>query len=89
MDFAMPFMIQVLREYQTKVDKLQQSESVRSEEEAKQEQQPTMIYPSDMMLTGPGQIAPAPPAMGYPGVPPVQTMPPDFGAAPPPQNIWN
>ena len=88
----MPYLIQTLREYQNKVDKLQQSESVRSEEEAKQEQQPQMMYPDHLMLTGPGQIhaphmsAPAPAPMMPP---PQQGMPPDFSAAPPGQNIWN
>ncbi|XP_014670791.1 PREDICTED: clathrin heavy chain 1-like, partial [Priapulus caudatus] len=32
LDFAMPYMIQVIREYTTKVDKLQEAESLRSEE---------------------------------------------------------
>ena len=87
MDFAMPFLIQTMRELQTKVEKLQQSENLRSEEEAKQEQQPQLMYPDHLMITGPGQI-PAP-HMGT-MMPPPQGMPPqDFGAPQPTQNIWN
>lgn len=90
MDFAMPFLIQTLREFQTKVDKLQQAETLRSEEEAKQEQQPQMMYPDHLMITGPGQI-PAPHMAAHPGMmPPPQGLPPqDFGVPPPAQNIWN
>lgn len=43
MDFAMPYLIQVLREYTTKVDKLEEAESQRVEETAHQENKPMMI----------------------------------------------
>ena len=43
MDFAMPYMIQVMREYTSKVDKLEQSETVRSEEEQKKEETPIVL----------------------------------------------
>ena len=43
MDFAMPYMIQVMREYTSKVDKLEQSETVRSEEESKKEEAPIVL----------------------------------------------
>lgn len=47
MDFAMPYLIQVLREYTTKVDKLEEAESQRVEETAHQESKPMLIreYP--------------------------------------------
>lgn len=63
MDFAMPYMIQVMREYTSKVDKLEQSEAVRSEEEQKAEERPLVIGDTQLMLTaGPmsmGMTAPA------------------------------
>ena len=91
MDFAMPYLIQTLREYQNKVDKLQQSETARSEEEAKQEQQPQIMYPDHLMLTGPGQIPHIGPILPpQQGMPHPQGLPSDFSSAPPGgQNIWN
>uniref|UniRef100_A0A8C1WEY1 Clathrin, heavy chain a (Hc) n=1 Tax=Cyprinus carpio TaxID=7962 RepID=A0A8C1WEY1_CYPCA len=43
MDFAMPYFIQVMREYLSKVDKLETSESLRKEEEQATETQP-IVY---------------------------------------------
>ncbi len=43
MDFAMPFMIQTLRELSVRLDKLEQSEQVRSTEESLQEQKPIVF----------------------------------------------
>ncbi|CAF4960929.1 unnamed protein product, partial [Rotaria socialis] len=40
MSFAMPYMIQVIREYITKVDKLEQSDQLRTENETANEQKP-------------------------------------------------
>lgn len=40
MDFAMPYMIQVMREYISKVDKLEQSDQVRTETETANDQKP-------------------------------------------------
>ncbi|XP_005091567.1 clathrin heavy chain 1 isoform X2 [Aplysia californica] len=67
MDFAMPYMIQVMREYTSKVDKLEQSESVRSEEEQKAEERPIVLNEPQLMLTaGPmGMTPPPPPQTGY------------------------
>ncbi|WP_411023307.1 hypothetical protein, partial [Salmonella sp. s51228] len=69
MDFAMPYMIQVMREYSTKIDKLQESETHRSEEEAKLDSQP-MLYHDQLMITGPGVVLPPtqiiPPQMQHP-----------------------
>jgi len=55
MDFAMPYMIQVMREYTGKVDKLEQSDAVRCEEEQKMEEKPLVFNEPQLMLTaGPG-----------------------------------
>nr|CAD7427687.1 unnamed protein product [Timema monikensis] len=43
MDFAMPYLIQVTREYISKVDKLEESESQRLEETAQQDHKPIII----------------------------------------------
>jgi clathrin heavy chain len=51
MDFAMPYMIQVMREYTSKVDKLEQSDAVRSEEEAKATEKPLVFNEPQLMLT--------------------------------------
>ncbi|PVD31619.1 hypothetical protein C0Q70_07035 [Pomacea canaliculata] len=70
LDFAMPYMIQVMREYITKVDKLEQSEAVRSEEEQKIEERPIVLGEPQLMLTaGPASMM---------GIPPVQ---PAYGGA--------
>lgn len=59
MDFAMPYLIQVTREYITKVDKLQESESRRLEEHAEQDHKPMIMPEPQLMLTaGPGMIGP-------------------------------
>lgn len=70
MDFAMPYMIQVTREYISKVDKLEQSENVRSEEEQKAEETPIVFAEPQLMLTaGPAMMgAPPPPAAAAPGM---------------------
>uniref|UniRef100_A0A3B4DMQ1 Clathrin heavy chain n=1 Tax=Pygocentrus nattereri TaxID=42514 RepID=A0A3B4DMQ1_PYGNA len=62
-DFAMPYFTQVMREYLTKVDKLEEAESKRSTEEGSE---PTsIVYGQQLMLTA-GQTPVAPQA-GYPG----------------------
>ncbi|GLV38478.1 Clathrin heavy chain [Carabus blaptoides fortunei] len=64
MDFAMPYLIQVTREYTSKVEKLEQSDAQRQEEKA-EEQKPMMIPEPQLMLTaGPGMGIP-PPTAGY------------------------
>ncbi|XP_033115342.1 clathrin heavy chain 1 isoform X2 [Anneissia japonica] len=74
MDFAMPYMVQVMREYLTKVDKLAESESQRKEDEQAQETQPIVYGDSQLMIT-------AGPAMGMP--PAGMAMPPGGMAMPP------
>nr|XP_018914111.1 PREDICTED: clathrin heavy chain [Bemisia tabaci] len=62
MDFAMPYLIQTIREYITKVDKLGEAEAKRAEEHSEQDVKPMIIPEPQLMLTaGPGMMAP-----GYP-----------------------
>lgn len=69
MDFAMPYMIQVMREYIAKVDKLEQSDAVRSEEEQKATDKPLVFNEPQLMLTaGPSAMGMPYAAAGY-GVP--------------------
>jgi clathrin heavy chain len=72
MDFAMPFMIQQMRELSTRIEKLEESEKVRSEEDRSQEQKPIVFeqQPQLMLTAGPAYIPP----FGQP----------NFGYAPPP-----
>jgi clathrin heavy chain len=54
MDFAMPYLIQVMREYTTKVDKLEESEAARVEEKKEEEYKPVVMETQpQLMLTGP------------------------------------
>lgn len=73
MDFAMPYLIQVIREYITKVDKLEEAESQRETETAEHDHKPMMIQEAQLMLTaGPGMMPAYSPAYsaGYaPGMP--------------------
>jgi clathrin heavy chain len=80
MDFAMPYMCQILREYITKIDKLQQSDAERIAEAEEQPQPPPMMMEAPLMLTA-GMGPSMPPAgMMPPGPPPPMGMP-----FPPPQ----
>ncbi|XP_075983548.1 clathrin heavy chain [Anticarsia gemmatalis] len=63
MDFAMPFLIQTVRELTTKVEKLEEADAKRSTESAEHEAKPAMIMEPQLMLT-------AGPSMQYPGVVP-------------------
>ncbi|XP_033627674.1 clathrin heavy chain 1 [Asterias rubens] len=70
MDFAMPYMVQVMREYLSKVDKLAASEKERSEESESNKNQPLVYNEPQLMLTaGPGMMMAPPqmPPMGVPG----------------------
>ena len=51
MDFAMPFLIQTVRELTTKVEKLEEADAKRSTESAEQEAKPAMIMEPQLMLT--------------------------------------
>ncbi|XP_058808391.1 clathrin heavy chain [Phymastichus coffea] len=59
MHFAMPYLIQVSREYITKLDKLEEAESRRAEETDHQEHKSMIMPEPQLMLTaGPGMMAP-------------------------------
>lgn len=66
MEFAMPYMIQVLREYTTKTDELKETVETKLEESVQNEQkQSSIVYAQDpqLMLTAPpGMIGAAPAA---------------------------
>uniref|UniRef100_A0A8C7ZSY1 Clathrin, heavy chain a (Hc) n=1 Tax=Oryzias sinensis TaxID=183150 RepID=A0A8C7ZSY1_9TELE len=82
MDFSMPYFIQVMREYLSKVDKLETSESLRKEEEQATETQPIVYGTPQLMLTAGPSVPVAPPQpYGY-GFQPGFTQPaaqPGFG----------
>merc|ERR1712241_1463698 len=71
MDFAMPYLIQVMREYTSKVDKLEESENLRQTEEKEAEYKPVAMETQPiLMLTGPQagfqqQQQPPAPGQGY------------------------
>lgn len=71
MDFAMPYLIQTVRELTTKVEKLEEADAKRSTESAEQEAKPAMIMEPQLMLT-------AGPSMPYPGV---AAQPPPYAYA--------
>jgi len=57
MDFAMPYLIQVMREYTSKVDKLEEAETQRLTEAKEEEYKPVVMETKPvLMLTGPGSI---------------------------------
>lgn len=57
-----------MREYTTKVDKLEEAESARLEENASQSQPPSMMIPSQqLMLTAPGYAPAYAPGYAAPG----------------------
>jgi clathrin heavy chain len=59
MDFAMPYLIQVMREYVTKVDRLEEAENLRISEKKETEYKPVVMESQpQLMLTGPA---------GFPG----------------------
>jgi clathrin heavy chain len=83
MDFAMPYMIQVIREYTSKVDRLEQSEAVRSEEEQEAAEKPLVFNEPQLMITAGTGYAGAVPGM-YAAGPPGMYGPPPGAAGPMP-----
>ncbi|XP_065664296.1 clathrin heavy chain 1 [Hydra vulgaris] len=88
-DFAMPYMIQVMREYLTKVDKLAEVSAKREEEHSTAPEAPIIGMDQLMITNGPAFLPPTamyginpgmPPGMMPPGMIPqaYQTMPPQF-----------
>ncbi|KAG9334025.1 hypothetical protein JZ751_009257 [Albula glossodonta] len=83
MDFAMPYFIQVMREYLTKVDeiaekvdKLEASESQRKTEEEVTEPTPIVFGQQLMLTAGPAAVPPQPGYPGYGYTAPGYTAPP-------------
>ncbi|XP_075584881.1 clathrin heavy chain [Dermatophagoides farinae] len=73
MEYAMPYLIQILREYTTKTDELKETVDTKLEESVQNEQkQSSIVYTQDqLMLTAPpGMIGSAPPMSGFPPQPP-------------------
>ncbi|KXJ29012.1 clathrin heavy chain 1 [Exaiptasia diaphana] len=69
MDFAMPYMIQVLKEYIDKVDKLRASEAERKDQEDSKQDTPIVFGNEQLMITaGPSMVPGMPPGsmMGMP-----------------------
>merc|ERR1712121_202579 len=65
MDFAMPYLIQVMREYTSKVDKLEEAEQERVTEAKEEKSKPIVMETQpQLMLTGPSGAFPA---QGAPG----------------------
>jgi len=58
MDFAMPYLIQVMREYIGKVDSLNLDNQQRKADEETQPQVPTMGFQQLMLTAAPGMMAP-------------------------------
>ncbi|XP_065831614.1 clathrin heavy chain 1-like isoform X2 [Oscarella lobularis] len=89
MDFAMPYIIQVLREYTSKVDRLHVADKEREEEREKQENQPSIVYgePQLMITSGAGMgmmppgagMMPPGVGMGQPGFPGAPGFQPGYG----------
>lgn len=73
LDFAMPYMIQVMREYLTKVDQLSESNAKRAEEGDATPEPPIMGVEQLMITAGPSFV---PQPNMYPGMPPQGAMPP-------------
>ncbi|XP_037935596.1 clathrin heavy chain isoform X2 [Teleopsis dalmanni] len=77
MDFAMPYLIQVIREYTTKVDKLEQNEAQREKEDDTVEHKNIITMEPQLMITaGPAMGIPAQYAQNYaPGYAPNMPYP--------------
>jgi len=75
MDFAMPYLIQVMREYTSKVDRLEEAENARISEKKETEYKPVVLESQpQLMLTGPAGAfqggAPGYNHVGAPAAPP-------------------
>jgi len=90
LDFAMPYLIQVLREYTGRVDALDKKTQKKEEEQAKQQSAPNDFVPDVFMPTMPGGMpgmgslaimGPSPMQPGMPpmGPSPMQQMPQPMG----------
>ncbi|XP_046840150.1 clathrin heavy chain 1-like [Xenia sp. Carnegie-2017] len=75
LDFAMPYIIQVLKEYINKVDNLATSEKERKDQEETKQDQPLVFGSDQLMLTAGPNMAAAPAPGMVPGMAPGM-MPP-------------
>lgn len=66
MDFAMPYLIQCVREYTLKVDKLEVSDETRTKEAETNNQQPLVLGEQLMITGGPAAYSPMPGMYGMP-----------------------
>ncbi|KAG8597249.1 hypothetical protein GDO81_002222 [Engystomops pustulosus] len=82
MEFAMPFFIQVMREYLTKVDKLHAAESLRKEEEQVTEPTPIVFGQQLMLTAGPSGVVPPQPGFAYGYTAPTTFTPPPPSVSP-------
>lgn len=72
-DFAMPYIVQVLKEYIDKVNKLAVSEAERKDQEESKQDQPIVFGADQLMITaGPSMVG----NPVVPGIPVVPGMPP-------------
>eukprot|EP00053_Salpingoeca_punica_P012105 m.107985 g.107985 ORF g.107985 m.107985 type:complete len:1673 (-) comp15857_c0_seq1:337-5355(-) len=80
-DFAMPYLIQVMREYTSKIDLLTTDHAERKAEEAAAPPMPTMMAPQLMLTAGPAGMMGGMGMMGGApmGAPMGGFMPPHFG----------
>merc|ERR1711994_1026365 len=65
MDFAMPYLIQVMREYTTKVDKLEEAETQRATEAKEENSNPIVMETQPQLMLGYGGTAAPPPAGAF------------------------
>jgi len=65
MDFAMPYLIQVMREYTSKVDKLEEAEKLRAEEVKEENNKPIVMETQPQLMLGYGGAAAPAPAGAY------------------------
>ncbi|XP_065571260.1 clathrin heavy chain 1-like [Artemia franciscana] len=74
-DLAMPYLIQTIREYTAKVERLEELEAQRTEEKATEEVKPMMMQPQLMLTSGPAGMLPP----GYPQAVYPNTYAPGYG----------
>merc|ERR1712241_580169 len=65
MDFAMPYLIQVMREYTTKVDKLEEAKTQRATEAKEENSKPIVMETQPQLMLGYGGAAAPPPAGAF------------------------
>merc|ERR1712172_387276 len=78
MDFAMPYFIQVMREYTAKVDKLEESETLRAEEVKEENNKPIVMETQPQLMLGYGGAAAPAPAGAYNNQYPVPGQMPSY-----------